>query len=417
MADFAERYKLQITYKTRVQEIAKRALGGYSLTCTSETGEEVFYLCTNLIIATGLSKPILPKVHTEVKRPIRHYGEFERDHFLNPTSLAAYENKSVLLIGNGNAAYELGNLLTPIASTVTIHGRKPKPWALSTHYTGDLRSTYLPFYDTFLLKSLNAINHDHSIDLFITQAAEEKYKVTFECERGCPELHSFFGDSIDGFDHVIFCTGWQFDDSIFKFPLNLTPDRKYPHVTTRYQSSNNDNLYFIGSLMHSLDFKKSSGGFIHGFRYLIRHFFSINFSGKFEIAYLDKKELVTYMLHKMNKSSALYQMYGQLCDIFFLKDSTYTYYNDVTTSFRPAADFFMLTLEYGTNLITDIKALGKKISRVGKESESPLLHPVLRVFKKRELVDEIHFDEDILANFSSKSRYEEKLERTLRMFF
>ena len=30
------------------------------------------------------------------------------------------------------------------------------------------------------------------------------------------------------------------------------------------------NLYFAGTPMHGRDYRKSSGGFIHGFRYLIR---------------------------------------------------------------------------------------------------------------------------------------------------
>jgi hypothetical protein len=80
---------------------------------------------------------------------------------------------------------------------------------------------------------------------------------------------------MSNFDHVIFCTGWKFDNSIFDLDLEMTPNNKYPKIKPHFESNNNKNLYFIGSLMHSLDFKKSSGGFIHGFRYLIKLFTQI----------------------------------------------------------------------------------------------------------------------------------------------
>ena len=40
----------------------------------------------------------------------------------------------------------------------------------------------------------------------------------------------------------------------------LNPTTKY-----NYESNSNSDLYFIGSLMHLHDFKKGSGGFIHGY--------------------------------------------------------------------------------------------------------------------------------------------------------
>lgn len=34
-----------------------------------------------------------------------------------------------------------------------------------------------------------------------------------------------------------------------------------------YESVENPHMYFAGTNTHSLDFRKSAGGFIHGFRY------------------------------------------------------------------------------------------------------------------------------------------------------
>ena len=62
---------------------------------------------------------------------------------------------------------------------------------------------------------------------------------------------------LEYFDEIIFCTGWKFDDSIFNFNVEKTINDKFPEIKYNYESSNNKNLFFIGSLMHSRDFKKS----------------------------------------------------------------------------------------------------------------------------------------------------------------
>jgi hypothetical protein len=86
--------------------------------------------------------------------------------------------------------------------------------------------------------------------------------------------------------------------------------------------------------MHSLDFKKSSGGFIHGFRYLIKNFVNINYNIPFVTNIFSHKNLNTLVRHmydKINKSSAMYQMYGQLVDFFYIDKDTHeiVYYNNI----------------------------------------------------------------------------------------
>lgn len=43
--------------------------------------------------------------------------------------------------------------------------------------------------------------------------------------------------------------------------------KKYPAVKHNYESVSLPGLFFAGTNTHGLDFRKSSGGFIHGFRY------------------------------------------------------------------------------------------------------------------------------------------------------
>ena len=43
--------------------------------------------------------------------------------------------------------------------------------------------------------------------------------------------------------------------------------KKYPRMTHDYQSVDMPGMYYAGTLAHYLDFRKSAGGFVHGFRY------------------------------------------------------------------------------------------------------------------------------------------------------
>lgn len=431
MNDFAAKYKMKIKYEHVVDKIRK-VEGGYVLSVIEPDGKWV-YKCERLIVATGLGLPNKTGITEKTKRPVKHYAEFERDFFTKPANLKQFENKSVAIIGNGNSGYELGNLLTPICSSVNIIGRRYKPMAMSTHYAGDLRSIYLPFVDTFTLKSLNALTATNAPALTISQESEDSPYILSTTCNSCPNDHILLGESFRGYDHLILCTGWTFDTSIFELDLQLTPNRKYPAITGKYESVNNRNLFFIGSLMHSRDYKKSSGGFIHGFRYLIEYFFHLNYDGKLMITKFRKDKintLVEHILYRLNYSSSLYQMFGQIIDTFIINkgQQEITYIENVSYPFLESKTsnenltYFTISLEYSNEPPeTDTIKLLERQSSIGNECKSTLIHPVLRIYKDlpsytKGLLDEIHFDEDLFANFTDVYRYEEKLTRTLKMF-
>ena len=182
--------------------------------------------------------------------------------------------------------------------------------------------------------------------------------------------------------------------------------------------------------MHSIDYRKSSGGFIHGFRYLIKSFINLNynipFAGK-EIEFSsinDCTSLVEYIIYRINTSSELYQMFGFLGDIFYLdiNEKKIIYFEGVPiNSHNPINKednlFFVLTLEYGKK-ITELSEIGKKVSNIGTESQSTLIHPVIKIYNSYplELIDIVHFDEDLFAEYIDRSKYYEKLFRTLKVY-
>jgi len=441
--DFSKIYKLNIQYNTHVYNITKNDTDineNFKIICVHNNQEEI-WTCNKLIIATGLSKKNIPNI-INVDIYTKHYSDFPKGFFLDKKNLEKYNNKKVLILGQGNSSFELAQILTPHCSNIVILGRNstPKP-SICTHYVGDVRSKYLGFYDTFILKSLNAFNHltEHELSSSIIVQTEDNKFFIKTCKESCECQYI-------NYDEIINCTGWSFDDSIFDSSINLTMDfnNKYPVINGIYESTSTPNLFFIGALMHSFDYKQGSGGFIHGFRYLIDNFFKINYT-KFIPKLFDLETLSKQFSNRINNSSALYQMHGQLCDIFYKINDQYIYYEEVPLSYictnknnkiyMPHGYIFILTLEYGTKIESDLKRLGTRTTNIGTESSSLLLHPVLRVYKHDTnvfsdsdifypnytnllnvsfLQDIIHFDEDLLTDFSNEIKYYGRFYKTLK---
>lgn len=440
--EFVSYYKLRVKYNTTVTKITK-VDNQFHLTIITNNKTKKLY-CKKLIIASGLSKPNIPHNIINADKHTIHYSQFTKNFFLDEKNLEQYINKKVLILGAGNSAFEIANILNSYCSNVIIMGRNHTPkLAFATHYSGHLRSVYLPFYDTFFLKSNNGIDLvSDSKQLIIGKTDDNLFELQKECK--CCN----YGENYSGFYQIINCTGWKcdlefFDDSIK--PLH----NKFPILNSKYESINIPNVYFIGSLMHFFDREVSSGGFIHGFRYLIDAFIKINYQNHSftKIEYDNKRQLLDNIMKRVNTSSGLYQMFGELGDVFYKDDNKIYYIEQVPLTYifskfntlnLPNTHIFILTLEYNKEYETDLKNLGKNTSSIGNENKSQLLHPVVRVFNnvagqinnlndelfitdngydKFEFLEDVHhFEENLLVNFTDKQKYESKLNRILSSF-
>ncbi len=441
--DFGIQHKINIQYNTRVYNIVKIMLKGeevFQIKCLNGKKDEI-WLCKKLVVATGLSKKNIPDIKNIDK--IKHYADFPEGFFLKKENLQKYVNKKVLILGKGNSSFELSQILNQYCSSIVILGRNctPRP-SICTHYVGDVRSKYFGFYDTFILKSLNAFNHLNEDELLgsrIVETDEGKYYLK-TCQESCECQYIQY-------DEVINCTGWSFDDSMFDESIRplLDINNKYPIINGRYESYNIENLFFIGALMHSFDYKQSSGGFIHGFRYLIDNFVKINYTNFSPRLFESVDSLSEQFCKRINESSALYQMHGQLCDMFYKIDDKFLYYEGVPLSYictnknskiyLPNTYIFVITLEYGKRIESDLKLIGTRTTSIGTESGSLLLHPVLRVYKNEEKIfndedifypnyenlikvsfvsDIVHFDEDLLTDFTNDVKYKNRFYRIIK---
>ena len=123
-------------------------------------------------------------------------------------------------------------------------------------------------------------------------------------------------------------------------------------------------------------------------------------------------------------------MHGQLADIFYYDSSkkTIEYIESVSpwilheNQFPVSATTYVcvLTLEYGKKQVDKLSKLGRKLSRPGYEVRATRLHPVVRIYKDvsqdgKQLLEEIHLDENLYGEFTDKEIYTNRLVRILRM--
>ena len=406
LSHFAKYYNINIMYNTNIVNITKK---GAKFTLTTDTNDNLY--CKKVIISTGLSKPNIPENIKNIEKYSVHYKDFDfQNHNLH--------GKRVLILGCGNSAFEVANLLTPFTSNIVILGKSKATFSIYSHYVGNVRSQYMDFLDTFILKSMNGL--DHYIDKsFTIEKKDDKYELLVNHKSS---YHM-------NFDLIINCTGWKFDHSILKNFINI-PNRKYPYMNSLYEYMHRNDIYFIGSLMHTFDHKLSSGGFIHGFRYLINNFIKIHFSDFIPKTFESDDALCEHIYSRINNASSIYQMHGQIADIFWKDSNKFIYHEAITLSWfftnlnikviPDAFPFAILTLEYGRDKEPSLTKLGGKKSSIGTESSSDFLHPVVRIYDDKYnksikevfypsyrslhnnpgLLDELHMDENLLADFS-----------------
>ena len=71
--------------------------------------------------------------------------------------LNSFEGQSVLILGRGNAAFEVAQHIMPATNVIHMLGRSRVKLAWATHYVGDLRAINDGLLDTYQLKSLDGL--------------------------------------------------------------------------------------------------------------------------------------------------------------------------------------------------------------------------------------------------------------------
>ncbi|CAF4124910.1 unnamed protein product [Rotaria socialis] len=383
------------------------------------------YTCGIVIVATGLSIPNIPPIDG-----IDLAVGYENVSLVTEE----FENKSVLILGRGNAAFEVAQHIYDATNYIHMISRSRVRNAYATHYVGDLRAINNQLLDTYQLKSLDALVE---IDLMehelLQNPVDGRIQIKYKISDTDINIHE--RQEAVAYDKVIRCLGFKFDDSIWhpdvKIEKNLGRTNKYPKIQFDYQSFDYDHLYFTGTLMHSIDFRKSSGGFIHGFRYLTQTLYRI-----FEYRYHENKwpsitfswySLTNYLIKRMNEADGIYQMFGQLVDVILIDriNRQCRFIEEYPARLLPrleeiagyrSENLLILNMQYGMNYSgagRDVFAFDRVSASVDTADRSNFLHPVLYYYDSS--LEEIDF-ENVKAGFlplTSSTRIHHIIENVL----
>lgn len=403
LRDFAQRFNLNIQYETNVKQISRNQ-GKFILMDTD--GKK--YQGKRLIIATGLSVPFVPDI------PGIELCDLYGNHELDP---AYYKNKRVLVIGKGNSGFETANHLTETAAAIHVLSPHSVKFAWQSHYVGNLRAVNNNFLDTYQLKSQNTVIDASVIEI---EKKNGRYQVHIAYS------HAKGQTTMVEYDHVIVCTGFRFDNSIFDQSCRpqMVYNDKLPAQTTEWESVNIPGMYFAGTLMQACDFKKTMSGFIHGFRHNVKALSHVLDQKYYGIPYPhetlsgDPEAVLKKVIERVNIASAMFLQPGFLGDVLVIDESKdeARYYSDVRLDYVPESFFrknkhyYTISLEYGHfdgdpfNIERDPDP--------DRGEEASYLHPVIRRYNGNRLVAVHHVQDDLENNF-----YKEVYVDPARTFF
>ena len=389
LADFAAATGVKIRYDTRVSRVSKDA-DGFTVEAAGAT-----YRARRVVVATGVSKPYRPDI--DGFDLVDGYADMSVDP-------ADYTDQRVLVIGKGNSAFETADALIEKAAVIHVAGPSSIRMAWRTHYVGHLRAVNNNFLDTYQLKSANAILDGHVRRI---ERDGTGYRVTFSFSRADEVVKELY------YDRVLACTGFRFDASVFDESARprLVIDDRFPEQTPAFESVNVPGLYFAGTLTQQRDFKKSTNGFIHGFRYGVRALHRILGERYHDTPWPADKldagpDVITQaVIARVNRTSALWQQFGFIADVVTVDGADARYLEEVpvayaaTTGAAKTGAAFVVTLEYGPDHDKvdpfDITVGRIRQDTVGEAHDAAYLHPVVRFHRDGDLVAAHHLAENL----------------------
>ncbi|XP_048196398.1 FAD-dependent oxidoreductase domain-containing protein 2 [Perognathus longimembris pacificus] len=419
LRDFADRLRLRVRYNTTIAHVGlhrdSRAWNGHYFILTDQHGQA--YQCSVLLVATGLSVP------NQLDFP---GSEFVEGYESVSTDPEDFVGQNVLILGHGNSAFETAENILGVTNFVHMLSRSRVRLSWATHYVGDVRAINNGLLDTYQLKSLDGLLESDLEDLAFVKDRAGKLHITlkFFLEEAnanqSADSITLPQDDSDNFamrvayDRVIRCLGWRFDFSIFNQSLRLSSGsefgKKYPLIRASYESKGTRGLFILGTASHSVDYRKSAGGFIHGFRYTARAVHRLLEHRHHGVAWPSTEHPITQLtssiVRRVNEASGLYQMFGVLADIILLNENAtaFEYLEEfpvqmlaqleTLTGRRARHGLFVINMEYGKNFSgpeKDVFFYDRSVGDTEDAWQSNFLHPVLYYYRRLPTEQDVRF--------------------------
>ncbi|QUJ77642.1 NAD(P)-binding domain-containing protein [Sulfitobacter albidus] len=405
--DFTKRYFPKaddyVRYLERFAETLEEEIVLNADVCRISKTDDVFTLACadgrrfdarHVVVSSGVTQPWLPDV--EGVELTENYMDFD-------ATQERFDNKRVLILGKGNAAFETAQKMIEHAAAIHVMSPNPIKFAWNTHFVGHVRAVNTQFIDTYQLKSQNAV-----VDANPVRIERDGDTYLVHARMTAAEDHEI----VLRYDHVICCTGFRWDASILDADIRpaLRHFDKFPEMTPQWEAKSTPNLWFAGTIMQSRDFKKTMSGFVHGFRHNIAalaHFIAERATGAAlpsDRIDVDGPALVDTIIDRISLSSAMFLQPGFLGDVIHVGGpQAGTRYRDMPVQWlaeNPAflsEDALVVTLEFGN--FGDTPTHVKRAHTAYEGEPDPFIHPVIRHYRAGECVGQVHLSDHLDADW------------------
>ncbi|GMH57927.1 hypothetical protein TrVE_jg11848 [Triparma verrucosa] len=318
LRDVVEGSGLNVKYNVSVAEIGKLRDDSLSLSSATRSvmlsSGEVLQTKT-IVLATGLvPKPPSDIDITRKRFPNATFYSYEDA----PMSCEAYFKKHVVVFGNGNAGTELASwIIADCAATRTwMIGKRTLQPSHMSHYVGNVRTNNMLAMESYQLKSLDAVIEEPTIaevlrdDLIYDSPDEQMTTIRQSLLSG--DRNDTVVIHAAGFTSALNITNLGVDST------NLFKNR-YPPLTAFNELVDTPNIFAAGAISHGRDYKESSGGFIHGFRYTALTTMKLIDSRLNDLPWpyrvLDAGTMQSHAVNRIQASSALWHLQAFYADL------------------------------------------------------------------------------------------------------
>ncbi|KAL2775663.1 FAD-dependent oxidoreductase domain-containing protein 2 isoform 2 precursor, partial [Daubentonia madagascariensis] len=187
-------------------------------------------------------------------------------------------------------------------------------------------------------------------------------------------------------------------------------ETKYPLIRASYESRGSRGLFILGTASHSVDHRRSAGGFIHGFRYTVRAVHRLLEHRHHGVTWpsteLPITQLTSSIIRRVNEASGLYQMFSVLADVVLLKENAtaFEYLEEFPMLMLPQLEtltgrkakhgLFVINMEYGKNFSgpdKDVFFHDRSVGHTEDAWQSNFLHPVIYYYRQLPTEQEVRF--------------------------